>query len=428
VSGYPDHLVSRDAEMGVLGSALLSRFAAREICRKLEPEMFYRPSSRKVFVGIRKLVGSGRPVDFLTLKSQLIEDGSLDEIGGEEYILQLAEFVPSPANSGHYAAIVGQLAAMRKVFRLGHEIGRNPELAGSDSMARELTNLARSLQASKELSPLTMREIRHDSEPGDWVESGIDLIDCTPPAPGWRSGQLSLIGAPTGGGKSQLAVKSLLKAAENGLRATYITLADIDASDIKRRMIRMKSGLFSREEEPEIWDDAVSAIERLNVEILDYTTQSQFAAAERVISEIETRHSVEPFDIVFIDYVGLLTSADSRQGKSFQASEQACNALVAAARTLAIPIIGCTQISRNEEKEIMPMGGRHWMMAANKFLVVRKCQTKAQLATVPDHLRGIDGLALGGIMKSRDEPEWPWKWMKWNKRWMRYDVLEEAEK
>ena len=414
--------------MGVLGSALLSQYAAREIDRKLEPEQFYFPSSRLIFLAIRKLLAAGSPIDYLTLKSQLIEDKALLDVGGDEYILQLAEFVPSPANSGHYASIVGRLAGMRSVYELGRRIGKDPKLAESDSMASELTKIARALNSSKETSPLTLREIRHETQRGDWVESGIDLIDCTSQAKGWRSGELSLIGAPTGGGKSQLAIRSMLNAGSNGQRAMYVTLADVDAAAIKRRMIRMQCGLFERDEEPEIWDDAVSYIESLNVEIFDYTTQSQFAAAERIVAEIETRHNVEPFDVVFVDYVGLLTSADSRQGKSFQASEQACNTLVAAARSLGVPFVCCTQISRNEEKEIMPMGGRHWMMACNKFLVVRKCQTKAQLATVPDHLRGIDGLALGGIMKSRDESEWPWKWMKWNKRWMRYDVLEDAEK
>ena len=88
-------LHSIDAEMGVLGSMLLSKRMAEQISSTLQTEQFYRSAHQLIFNAMRQLVSVNKPIDFLTLKDELTARGQLADCGGEDYILQLAEFVPS---------------------------------------------------------------------------------------------------------------------------------------------------------------------------------------------------------------------------------------------------------------------------------------------------------------------------------------------
>ncbi|MBS3942551.1 MAG: replicative DNA helicase, partial [Actinobacteria bacterium] len=65
----PPH--SLEAEVSVLGAALLSRNAASEAVEVLEPEHFYRNAHRTVFEAIRDLLAAGEPIDTVTLTEWL---------------------------------------------------------------------------------------------------------------------------------------------------------------------------------------------------------------------------------------------------------------------------------------------------------------------------------------------------------------------
>ena len=118
----PPH--SLDAEVSVLGAALLSANAASDVTELLRPEDFYRNAHRLVFEGIRALIGSDGVVDTITITDWLARQDRLDEVGGAAAIYDLTVAVPTAANASYYARIVRQKALLRRLIDVGTEVVR----------------------------------------------------------------------------------------------------------------------------------------------------------------------------------------------------------------------------------------------------------------------------------------------------------------
>lgn len=137
-----------DAELSMIGSALLSADAARWMTAHLPPRMFYRPAHRLMARAIATLVKSKTPVDAVTLKSQLLDLGNLEDIGGDDYITQALDFTPSAANFQFYG-----IEIQRK-----YHIRETREMASKLSSATDPSEALREfdrwrIQMERELAP-----------------------------------------------------------------------------------------------------------------------------------------------------------------------------------------------------------------------------------------------------------------------------------
>src|SRR4051812_13936257 len=106
---------SREAEMSTLGSMLLSERAAESCGSILKPEDFYVPAHTILFTCMKALLAQDAPIDYLTLKQIVKDRGKLPDVGGEDYLIEIASYVPSPSNSDYYAQIVQEKAFYRSV-------------------------------------------------------------------------------------------------------------------------------------------------------------------------------------------------------------------------------------------------------------------------------------------------------------------------
>jgi replicative DNA helicase len=141
-SGYdrvPPH--SLEAEVSVLGAALLSPSAATEVVNLLKPEDFYRSAHGAVFEAIVELVNVG--VDAVTVLEWLNRHGRLEEIGGPGAIHELTAAVPTAANAVHYANIVKEKALLRRLIDVGTDVTRLGYEATED--ARTVVDQAESM-------------------------------------------------------------------------------------------------------------------------------------------------------------------------------------------------------------------------------------------------------------------------------------------
>src|SRR5579862_4393536 len=115
-------LHSLEMEMSVLGSMMLSDRAAEEIVTILEDSDFYRPAHKEIYRAIMQLVNNSRPIDLVTIKEELIARDKLMQAGGEDYLMQVAEFVPSAANASYYAQVVLDKSTLRRLENAGRDI------------------------------------------------------------------------------------------------------------------------------------------------------------------------------------------------------------------------------------------------------------------------------------------------------------------
>jgi len=107
------------AEASVLGAMMISAPAipvAREVLVEVD---FYRPAHQLIFKALCYMADHpakyGQP-DLVTLRAAMQARGRLAEVGGVEYLVALAEGVPSTANVGYYAEVVKDKARLRELI------------------------------------------------------------------------------------------------------------------------------------------------------------------------------------------------------------------------------------------------------------------------------------------------------------------------
>lgn len=111
-----------DAEQSVIGSMLLDKEAIPTITEILKSEDFYREDHKEIFEAIMDLFEQAEPIDLITVSEQLKIRGSLENIGGLEYLTTVANAVPTTANARHYAKIVEEKSLLRKLIKASSDI------------------------------------------------------------------------------------------------------------------------------------------------------------------------------------------------------------------------------------------------------------------------------------------------------------------
>jgi replicative DNA helicase len=107
---------AQDAEASVLGAMLMDREAIGTAAQSLDPSCFYIEPHRRLFKAIMALYEKSVEVDPVTLSDQLAKDGGLEELGGLQFIYDIAGSVPTAANIEFHTQIVREKAMLRQLI------------------------------------------------------------------------------------------------------------------------------------------------------------------------------------------------------------------------------------------------------------------------------------------------------------------------
>ena len=116
---------SKEAEESVLGSAFLSKEALQKMCDELDEEDFYLEANQKIFKVLNDLNSEGIPVDITIVTDRLESAKELSTVGNIEYLVEIANFVPSAANVDYYINIVHDKSVLRKLISASNEISNS---------------------------------------------------------------------------------------------------------------------------------------------------------------------------------------------------------------------------------------------------------------------------------------------------------------
>ncbi len=108
---------SLEAERAVLGSMLLDAEAVSIALEILDIESFYLPSHQKIFSAIKELFSQDKPVDLVTVSQILQDKNELEQIGGLDYLTEIANVVPTSSNVKHYAELVRDKFILRQLIK-----------------------------------------------------------------------------------------------------------------------------------------------------------------------------------------------------------------------------------------------------------------------------------------------------------------------
>jgi replicative DNA helicase len=215
-----------DAERSILGAILLDNRAFSEAAECLKAEDFSLDSHRRIYARMTVLVESDRPVDLVLLIDELERKRELEAIGGAAYVSGLLAGVPDRPSIAHYVRIMKEKAQLRRLISAAQVViaqaldsERSSEIAGG--LLQTVLDLESQRQTSHALTgrdfmPEVLRELELQANSGGLIglPTGIDALDVV--TGGLRKGELVVIGALPGSGKTALACQIVAANAEAG--------------------------------------------------------------------------------------------------------------------------------------------------------------------------------------------------------------------
>jgi replicative DNA helicase len=239
-SANPDELVplhSLEMEMSTLGSAMLTNDTAEAIRAILpSPEMFYRPSHQLMWQTCLELLDHGLPTEMEFVAERLGE--RINDHGGEPYLIQIAEYVPSPANGEYYAKEVLNHWVRRQYLKLAQSIDSETspdELHIKAEAIKSACTLGKAAPVIARMGSLAGRETRG-------LSTGWKAIDNITSCGGFPIGQFCLARARTGVGKTPFLTQACISAAKQGRKPLYATFADLSHEELQERMMKFLTG------------------------------------------------------------------------------------------------------------------------------------------------------------------------------------------
>ena len=120
IGKIPPHDI--EAEQAVLGSMLTDKDAVISAIEILKEDDFYREDNKTIFSAIMNLYAKNEPIDIITVKAELVEQGKFERIGGLEYLAELPERVPTTSNVDMYIKIVEEKSKLRNLISVSNEL------------------------------------------------------------------------------------------------------------------------------------------------------------------------------------------------------------------------------------------------------------------------------------------------------------------
>ena len=108
-------------EEALLGALLIDKNAFQEIEGILTAETFYLDAHQYIFTAIKNLATKSRPVDSLTVASELGVMKRLEDVGGPYYLVELTNKVASSANIEYHARLIAQKFIQRELIRVSNQ-------------------------------------------------------------------------------------------------------------------------------------------------------------------------------------------------------------------------------------------------------------------------------------------------------------------
>lgn len=355
-----------EAEQGVLGAMLLSSSTVVEIVEVLSPEDFYRPAHQLIYEAILDLFSDAKEIDPLIVSARLDRNNDLERVGGAAYLHDLIASVPTAANARYYAEIVAEKALLRRlvnagtrVVQLGYEGSEGAEVdTVIDEAQQEVFKIARK-NASEDYAILadalgpTMQELDEISQQGglaQGVPTGFaDLDDLTN---GLHGGQMIIVAARPGVGKSTLALDFVRSCSIQHGKASVIFSLEMSKSEIITRLLsaeaevllsEMRSGKLNDQG----WQKLVSRVVEIeNAPIfIDDSSNLTMMEIRSKARKLKQKHDLQ---MIVVDYLQLMSSGrqvESRQQEVSEFSRQ----LKLLAKELDVPLIAISQLNRGPE-------------------------------------------------------------------------------
>ena len=354
-----------DAEMAVLGGMLMSKDAIGEVSQMIDVSDFYQPKHQTIYDAILSLFAGSQPVDVVLVANDLLKDGSLEKVGGADYLHSLVASVPTAANAVYYANIVHERAILRNVIAAGTKIAQLGYSA-EGSQAEDVVNLAQSEiyemsqgkvhQDYTAIGPVVgdaLNELdklqNHELERG--VPTGFrDIDDVTQ---GLQPGQMVVVAGRPAMGKSTLGIDFARSAALHHNMTAVVFSLEMSRVELAQRIISAETNIplvaLRRADDitPERWKALNDFWTRLKDAPL-YIDDSPNMSLMEIRAKCRRLKQTNDLKLVVIDYLQLMSSGRHMENRQQEVSEFS-RALKLLAKELEVPVVALSQLNRGPE-------------------------------------------------------------------------------
>ena len=350
-----------DAEQAVLSSILMDKDAAAEAFELLKADDFYSPENREVFRAALQLYTKGDPIDVVTVKNQLEENGVFAEIGGVETLANIAAAVGSSVNVKSYAKIVEEKSVLRRLIKLSGELSEisykgaddinvildKAEKGIFDVMQNRNTDSFASIMDVAYNTFSNIEKIYNSNEKITGISTGFTDFDAK--TAGLQKSDLILIAARPSMGKTAFVLNVAQYAAVRDHVPVAIFSLEMSKEQLVNRMLcaealvdaqKVRTGELNSDD----WSKLVESMGVLS-EAPIYIDDTPGITAMEIRAKCRRLKIEKGLGLVVIDYLQLMSGSgrsDSRQ----QEISEISRSLKAIAREIEALVIALSQLSR----------------------------------------------------------------------------------
>jgi len=369
----PPH--STEAEQALLGALLHNNLAFERISDFLKPEHFSDPTHGRIYEAISHLINRGHIADPITLKEYFDRDDALAEVGGGQYLAQLAASVISIINTSDYGKKIYDFHIRRQLIDVGEGIVNEAHSYDLDVSAtnqieiaeKKLFDLATTGQNERGLQSfslslkqaLTSAEIAYKRDSNVvGVTTGFKKLDeCLG---GFHPSDLIILAGRPSMGKTALATNLAFNAArlalekKEGAAIAFFSL-EMSSEQLANRILGQESGLSSdlirrgdigKSDFPRL----VEVSNRLNA-LPFFIDDTPALSVPAIRTRARRLMRQDGLGMIFIDYLQLIGSPGKKSSENrVQELSEITRGLKALAKELNVPVLALSQLSRAVEQ------------------------------------------------------------------------------
>lgn len=354
------------SEQAVLGSIMLRKDAMHEVEDMVMPDSFYVEKHKIIFKAMLDLANKNEPIDMLSLSTKLGEQKLLDNIGGNQYLAEIVNTVPSSTNVKHYADIVQKKYVLRSLIEAADYVSELAFEEGDDHMD-DILDLAEKRIFSVVSSPKNQKYVNmKDALPEAYerleklhenkgmlrgLPTGFKDLDSM--LSGLQKSDLIILAARPSMGKTTLALDMSRMAAVNHNKSVLIFSLEMSSQQLVDRMLsaqsrvnawNLRTGNLSSDRDFSQLRDSLDKLAKAKIFIDDQAGNSivrMKALARRIKAE-------KGVDLIVVDYLQLMTTSKNYDSMVNQVTEIS-RSLKSLAKELNVPVLALSQLNRAVE-------------------------------------------------------------------------------
>lgn len=355
-----------DAEMGLLGSILLSPTMVMEACinARVRAAHFCVPAHATIYAALNEFWNNNTTIDFIVLGNTLRDRGQIDGVGGIAFVTSLFTYVPTALNSGSYIKILEEKRLLREIIATGNEFSQrgydeqeNPAalFAEFESKATGIGENRLTVQEGniKEdaLNALRSIEARYDRH-GEIIGLSTGLKDLDVMTDGLHGPKLIVLAGRPGSGKTSLAMNIAEHIAVNLKVSVGVFSLEMSRSELVERMICSRAKVnYQSVRDGNLSDYAFSGMSRAADEIsesaliIDDTAGITIQEMRARCRRWKRQHGTQLF---IFDYAQLIETSSSHGSRELAVSEISRTSKLIAKES-GSPVILLAQLNRKPE-------------------------------------------------------------------------------